>query len=84
LLRAKQRLLTRQLHQLQTDIPLLAIMVEKARQAYRDHNMGPVVYLNMENTLANKRLKAIDVIQSLWETEIALDTLLARPVTPNM
>lgn len=84
LLWAKQRLLMRQLSQLQADIPTLARMVEKARRAYADHNIGPLIYLNMENTLANKRLKAIDVIQLLWETEIALDTLLARPVTPDV
>ncbi len=72
----------RQLHQLQADIPILARMVEKARRAYADHNLAPLVYLNMENTLANKSLKAINVIQLLWETEIALDTLLTRPVTP--
>ena len=80
---AKQRLLMVQLRQLQAYIPTLATMVRKARRAYANHNMDPVVYLNMENTLANKRLKAIGTIQLLWETEIALDTLLARPVTPN-
>jgi len=37
----------------------------------------------MENTLANKNLKSINLIQGLWETSIALDTLLARPVTPG-
>lgn len=84
LLWAKQRLLLRQLDQLQADIPTLARMVDEARRAYADHNIGPLIYLNMENTLANKRLKAIDVIQLLWETAIALDTLLARPVTPHM
>ncbi|MGB6068206.1 MAG: TolC family protein [Desulfomonilaceae bacterium] len=83
LLWAKQGLSMVQLRQLQAYIPTLATMVRKARRAYANHNMDPVVYLNMENTLANKRLKAIGTIQLLWETEIALDTLLARPVTPD-
>ncbi len=77
----RQRLLMKQLQQLQARLPTLARMVKKARQAYADQNMAPVTYLNMENTLANKRLKAIDLIQSLWETAIALDTLLARQLT---
>jgi outer membrane protein TolC len=77
----RQRLLMKQLHQLQAYLPTLAKMVQKARLAYSDQNIAPLTYLNMENTLANKRLKSIDLIQGLWETAIALDTLLSVPVT---
>ena len=76
----KQRLLMKQLHQLQAYLPTLARMVEEARRAYADRNIAPLTYLNMENTLANKKLKSIDLIQALWETAIALDTLLSRPM----
>ena len=79
----RQRILMEQLHQLQAYLPTLAKMVEKARRAYADQNIAPLIYLNMENTLANKNLKSIDLIQGLWETSIALDTLLARPATPE-
>jgi len=79
----RQRILLEQLHQLQAYLPTLAKMVEKARRAYADQNIAPLTYLNMENTLANKNLKSINLIQGLWETSIALDTLLARPVTPG-
>jgi outer membrane protein TolC len=74
----RQRLLIKQLHQLQRYLPTLEKMVEKARRAYADQNIAPITYINMENTLANKRLKAIHLMQGLWETAIALDALLAR------
>jgi outer membrane protein, heavy metal efflux system len=76
----RQQLLVKQLHQLQTYLPTLARMVEKARQAYANQNIDPLTYLNMENTLANKKLKSIDLMQGLWETAIALDTLLSSQI----
>ncbi len=79
----KQRLFMKQQRQLQKYLPTLADMVDKARRAYRDQNIAPLTYLNLENTLANKRLKSIDLTQGLWETSIALDTLLALPSTPG-
>jgi cobalt-zinc-cadmium efflux system outer membrane protein len=78
----RQRILMKQLSQLHTDLPTLENMVGKARRAYADQNIAPLIYLNMENTLANKNLKSIDLTQGLWESAIALDTLLARPPTP--
>lgn len=80
LLWTNQIMLRRQLNELQEHLPTLARMVEEARRAYAAQNMSSLTYINMENTLANKRLKVIDLIQALWETQITLDTLLANQV----
>jgi outer membrane protein TolC len=80
LLWTNQIMLRRQLNELQEHLPTLARMVEEARRAYAAQNMSSLTYINMENTLANKRLKVIDLIQALWESEITLDTLLANQV----
>lgn len=79
----KQRILMKEIHTLQMYLPTLAKMVQKARVVYANQNMNPLTYLNMENTLANKRLKFLDLIQGLRDTAIALDTLLSRQVTTD-
>lgn len=60
-------------------LPILEQMVEKATRAYQAGNIDSLSYVNMANTLLNQRLEAVDLEQSLWETRIALDTLLAWP-----
>jgi cobalt-zinc-cadmium efflux system outer membrane protein len=64
---------------LREKLPVLEGMVEKATLAYDSGNIGSLIYVNMANTLLNKRLEAVDLEQSLWEIRIALDTLLAWP-----
>jgi cobalt-zinc-cadmium efflux system outer membrane protein len=79
LLETQQDLIARQLAALREKLPILHGMVEKATLAYEAGNIGSLIYVNMANTLLNKRLEAIDMEQSLWEIRIALDTLLAWP-----
>ncbi|MEJ2723866.1 MAG: TolC family protein [Deltaproteobacteria bacterium] len=84
LLRTKQDLISQQLSVLQEKLPILENMVEKATRAYEAGNIGSLTYVNMANTLLNKRLEAVDLEQSLWEIRIALDTLLAWPDETSM
>ncbi|MGC8907014.1 MAG: TolC family protein [Desulfomonilaceae bacterium] len=79
----RQRILMEQVAHLQAHLPVLAKMVAKARRAYAEHQIAPMTYLNMENTLANKNLKFVDLMEGLWETSIALEAVLARPVAPD-
>jgi outer membrane protein TolC len=79
LLETRQDLIADQLAVLREKLPVLEGMVEKAALAYDSGNIGSLIYVNMANTLLNKRLEAVDLEQSLWEIRIALDTLLAWP-----
>jgi outer membrane protein, heavy metal efflux system len=79
LLETQQDLIARQLAVLREKLPILQGMVEKATLAYDAGNIGSLIYVNMANTLLNKRLEAVNMEQSLWEIRIALDTLLAWP-----
>jgi cobalt-zinc-cadmium efflux system outer membrane protein len=79
LLVTRQDLISRQLSVLREKLPFMEGMVEKASLAYEAGNIGSLVYVNMANTLLNKRLEALDLELSLWEIRIALDTLLAWP-----
>jgi cobalt-zinc-cadmium efflux system outer membrane protein len=79
LLKTRQDLILQQLAVLREKLPILHGMVEKATLAYEAGNIGSLTYVNMANTLLNKRLEAVDMEQSLWEIRIALDTLLAWP-----
>jgi cobalt-zinc-cadmium efflux system outer membrane protein len=79
LLETQQDLIARQLAVLSQELPTLLGMVEKATLAYEAGNIGSLTYVNMTNTLLNKRLEVVAMEQSLWEIRIALDTLLAWP-----
>jgi cobalt-zinc-cadmium efflux system outer membrane protein len=79
LLEKRQDLIAHQLAALREKLPILQGMVEEATLAYEAGNIGSLTYINMANTLLNKRLEAVDMEQSLWEIRIALDTLLAWP-----
>ena len=60
-------------------LPDLERLVRQTRKGYETQDVGALTYLNMENTLLNKRLELLDLEQALWETRIALDTVLALP-----
>ncbi len=62
---------------LQTYLPRLTDLVERARKAYRQGDIDALTFLNMESTWVNKRLEQITLQQSQWENRIALQTLLA-------
>jgi len=75
----RQRLLERQLARTGGQLPELERMVALAERAYGTQNISALVYLNLKNTLLSKRLELDDLKQAQWETNVALDTLLAWP-----
>lgn len=88
-----QTLIEAQRGNLQTYLPRLKALVERARKAYRRGDIAALTFLNMESTWVNKHLEQISLQQTQWENRIALQTLLAlqegkpnsniSPVTPE-
>ena len=74
-----QGLLVGQQERLDAYLPTLARLVEQARAADRQRDLDTLTFLNMESTLIAKQLERIQLEQSLWETHIGLQTLLALP-----
>lgn len=74
-----QDLLAGQQARLAAYLPTLARLVEQARAAERQRDIDTLTFLNMESTLIAKQLERIQLDQSLWETHIGLQTLLALP-----
>lgn len=69
-------LIDEQIRRIDANLPELNGMVAKAEHAYDAGNIDALTYLNMQNTLINKQLERVDLEESLWDTHIALDTLL--------
>lgn len=76
-----QVIIEKQRSDLQTYLPRLQSLVERARHAYRQGDIDAITFLNMESTWVNKRLEQLSLQQSQWENQIALQTLLAMPRT---
>lgn len=64
-------------------LPELGRFVEQARAGYRRHDIDALTFLNMETTWTAKRLERIQMELSLWETTVALQTLLVIPGEPE-
>jgi len=79
-LASQQTLLLHQAKNLEKNLPDLVQMTDLAEQAYRSENINALSYLNLQNTLLDKRLELLNLQQAAWDTGIALDTLLARTV----
>lgn len=60
-------------------LPRLKTLVDSARKAYDRGDINALTFLNMESTWVNKRLEQISLLQTLWENQLALQTLLAIP-----
>ncbi len=80
---ALQTILREQQENLQTYLPHLKMLVDRARRAYSRSDIGALTFLNMESTWVNKRLEQISLMQAAWENRIALEALLALPGYPN-
>jgi outer membrane protein TolC len=77
-----QDIIQRQQGRLDTYLPHLEILVERARKAYAQGDIDALTFLNMESTWVNKRLEQLSLIQAGWENRIALQALLALPGYP--
>ncbi len=78
-----QSILHEQQDKLQTYLPRLKSLVERARRASGRGDIGALTFLNMESTWVNKRLEQISLAQTAWENHIALEALLALPGYPE-
>ncbi|MCC7411515.1 MAG: TolC family protein [Gammaproteobacteria bacterium] len=76
-LHTEAELIAAQRTRLGEHLPELERMVEQARRAYAAGQFAALTYLNMETSLLNRQIELIDLEQSMWETRIALDTVLA-------
>lgn len=81
LLRAQQQLMQTRAASLDARLPALQDMVQRARHAYAAHDMTALSFLNLQTTLLNQQLAALDLARARWAARIAEDTLLAWPVT---
>ncbi len=83
LLLSLQAILQQQQSELETYLPRLEVIVGSAREAYARGDIDALTFLNLESTWVNKRLEQINLNQLLWESRIALETLLALPGYPS-
>ena len=74
-----QGIVAAQQRQLDEYLPTLKELVDSGREAYRNGDIDALTFLNMENTLVNKRLEQIRLDQTQRNNLIALQTLLAMP-----
>jgi outer membrane protein TolC len=79
----QQAIIRRQQVRLETYMPSLAKLVERARKAYAQRDIDALTFLNMESTWVNKRLEQLTLVQASWENRIALEALLALPGFPG-
>ena len=78
-----QTILQQQQDSLQTYLPHLKTLVDRARGAYSRGDIEALTFLTMESTWVNKRLEQINLTQATWENHIALEALLALPGYPE-
>lgn len=78
-----QAIVQQQQDNLQTYLPRLKILVDRASHAYSRGDIEALTFLNMESTWVNKRLEQISLDQTGWENRIALEALLALPGYPE-
>ncbi len=78
-----QDIIRRQQAGLAIYLPRLQTLVERARTAYAQGDIGALTFLNMESTWVNKRLEQLSLVQAGWENRIALEALLALPGYPD-
>ncbi|MHB8621991.1 MAG: TolC family protein [Sulfuricaulis sp.] len=79
MLQKQRQLIELRRKEIEANLPNLERMAQTAGRAYEARDIDPLTYLNMQNTLVDKRIEAADLQQSQWDTSIALDTLLAWP-----
>ena len=78
-LRELQDIIQHQQTALETYLPRLETLVERARRAYAHGDIDALTFINMETTWVNKRLEQLSLVQAAWENRIALEALLALP-----
>ncbi len=80
-LQVRQRLVARRLAELRQRLPDLRALASAASKGYQRGDLAPLDWLNLDMTQLDYLLEEVDLKQALWEVRIALETLLARPVS---
>jgi outer membrane protein TolC len=71
-----QNLVVDQAANLDTYMPQLDKLLMQTRKAYENRDVAALVYLNIESSWIKSRLEQIDLLQTQWNTQIALAALL--------
>lgn len=82
-LRELQTIIQQQQAALDTYVPRLETIVERARPAYAHGDIDALTFINMQTTWVNRRLEQLSLVQAAWENRIALEALLALPGFPG-
>ncbi len=75
---AESQIAEARLVDLRSRLPELERMADQARLGYTVGELDALVSINLDSALVTNKIELIDLEQTLWETRIALDTLLAR------
>jgi outer membrane protein TolC len=75
---ADARIAESRLVELRAHLPDLERMADQARLGYTVGELDALISINLDSALVTNKIELIDLEQTLWETRIALDTLLAR------
>jgi len=76
MLERQYAIIEHQLNRVKRNIPKLENMVDQAQRAYQAGNINSLIYLNMQFGLINKQIERINLEKTLWDTRVALDTLV--------
>jgi outer membrane protein TolC len=69
-----------ELHQVRKRLPVLQNITTKTRHAFKAGNIGAITFATLEISLLNTRNQAIGLRESLAEAQVALETLVGRPL----
>ncbi len=76
-------LLRKQIALLEKKLPAFRHMAEVSAQAHASGDLAPATYVLMQTSLQARESELLDLKAALWTDTLALDTLLALPVTES-
>jgi outer membrane protein TolC len=71
-----QTIVQDQQQQLETYLPTLDRLVNQAQKAYQNRDLAALTFLNIDSTWIKSQLEKVDLMQTQWQTQIALQALL--------
>lgn len=77
-------ILREQVSRLEAKLPEFEHMASVGRKAYAEGNLAPATYVQLETSAASRESELFDMKALLWTDTIALATLLALPIGPEV
>ena len=77
-------ILKEQIGRLEARLPEFERMAAVGRKAYAEGNLAPATYVQLQTSSAAREAELLDLKAALWTDTIALSTLLALPIGPEM